>query len=204
MTGVQTCALPIYHGLFLKENFKDFLLVNEFDVEVVDDFLFKNHLASTTDSASKTSWSNYYFGEKIEESDFYKYHKIGDYFFDKKDGEIRLKPIEAIEFYRKAYSIKPQDIDNKLSFVHSLLYRAIYNDPDEFIEILMDIFNKRETADPKCVFKILEFYFESQKYNFEILKKAQVNSLMEFLYNSKNEGKVYLESLFNMIKNNQR
>lgn len=143
--GAFICSIPatytyhwpriFYAGLFEKNNFEDFLMANDLKVSCCNDWMINNRYGRYKITSDITSWSWYYYSEKLGSADARGYFDAGMHFWKKRNElGIRTRPIEAIDLFRKCLKIAPEDTDAKLYLTHALVYRAINGDHEEFFK----------------------------------------------------------------------
>lgn len=131
-----------YPELFNVPAFTDFLMVNSFSVEKVDNWfvqpLFKN--ISMPDELKVWGW--YWNCRKLGEIDSAELFENGIMLWERIDQYgMRFKPLEALELFRRCYEADPANHRFKLFFTHALLYRALNGDTKEFLPLLTEISN---------------------------------------------------------------
>lgn len=182
--GIFLCSIPatctyhwprlFYAGLFERENFEDFIMANEFKVICSNDWMIQNRYGRYKISPEISSWSWYYYSEKLGSVDNQGYLEVGRHFWEKRDEfGIRIRPIEAIELFRKSLKCVPDFTDAKLLMAHSLLYRAINGDRDEFLkhvdEIITYLMGQAGDDKIKYLARLLLINIEAGRFGIQLL-----------------------------------
>ncbi|MFH0735272.1 MAG: hypothetical protein V1773_11380 [bacterium] len=129
------------------------------------------------------SWSYYFYSTKIGNGDYKKYFDYGLYFWNKKDkNNIRTNPIEAMELFDKSYKIN-NNYQTKLYLTYSLVYRAIYNDSDEFVRLFNELLVESKLSSNiyinECICRIILIELELRKLSGE--KKLEDKILENYI-----------------------
>lgn len=136
-----------YAGLFEKDNYTDFLTANEFKVTCLNDWMIRNRYGNYAISQDITSWSWYFYTQKLGSADAEGYFDSGRYFWNKRNElGLRTRPIEAIDLFRKSLNIAPGNTVTQLYMAHALLYRAINGDHNEFMTEVEKIITHIKTS----------------------------------------------------------
>lgn len=194
--GIFICSFPstftyhwprlFYPELFERDNFREFLMINEFRVTGINDWMMQNSYGRFNVSSDIKSWSLYWHAEKLGSGDASIYLEIGRYFWEKRnENGIRIRPIEAIDMFRKGYELDPDDDTLMLHFAHALVYRFINNDPKEFNELLDVVFERLKSPDGKnkseCLARILLIDVEARRLGFSIFEQNDFEMLKQQL-----------------------
>ena len=188
-----------YPSLFEFKNFKEFLMINEFEVEFKEFKLFQNlHKFKNIDEKDKM-WSWFWNCKKIKTCDTEAYLKIAQYFWEQKNEyNLRVKPLEAIEMFRKSHKNNPDNIKIKLLFAKALIYRLCLEDTEEFNEIFALIneeLNKPEfQSDPDNLYNLLLIDLEAKSLSQQGFNKGFIDSVLKILRYLPG-GAIYLEKI---------
>jgi len=99
------------------------------------------------------SWSWYWHAEKLGPNIAWGYFDIGMHFWEKRNERgLRTRPIEAVDMFRKALEIAPDNLKIKLYSAHATIYRFLNNDPTQFPAMMDEMFAK--FMDPQCENKL--------------------------------------------------
>lgn len=182
--GIFICSIPstftyhwprlFYPELFEMENFKEFLMINEFRVTCLNDWIMHNRYGKYNVQDNVKSWSWYLHAEKLGSADAQSYLEIGRHFWEKRNElGIRTRPIEAIDMFKKSFKLAPHDTDAKLFMAHALLYRAINGDSEEFFKLIDEIIAhlSDQSGDHKVKYlaKLLLIDVEARRLGVKIL-----------------------------------
>lgn len=194
--GIFICSFPstftyhwprlFYPELFEMDNFREFLMINEFRVTSLKDWMMQNSYGRFNVNPDVKSWSLYWHAEKLGSVDATNYLEIGRYFWEKRnDSGLRTRPIEAIDMFRKSYELASDDDTPLLYFAHALVYRFLNNDPKEFNELLDVIFERLKNPDGKnkieCLARMLLIDVEAKRLGFSIFKQNDFEKLKQQL-----------------------
>lgn len=171
-----------YASLFEPENFKEFLMANEFRVTCLDDWLIQNSYRRYKVPNSVKSWSWYFRAEKLTPSDAQGYLELGQHFWSKRNEfGLRTRPIEAVDLFRKSLKLTPDQLGTKLLTAHALLYRAINGDRDEFStltnEIMSDLMKPDTPNKVECLAKLLLIHVEGSRLGLPIFSPEEYVNL---------------------------
>lgn len=176
-----------YAGLFELDNFKEFLMINEFRVTCIQDWIHQNCYRRYPVSPDLKSWSWYCYAEKLGPKDAQDYFELGRCFWEKRNEfGIRTRPVEAIDLFRKAHRISPDDTRMRLALTHSLIYRAISGDREEFLPLLTEIVNslsgpQNHNDKVESLSRLLLIDIEASRLGFNILNPGDYANLKEQL-----------------------
>jgi hypothetical protein len=137
------------------------------------------------DELSKT-WSWIWHCEKISANQSKILLDYGKYFWDQKnESGIRVKPIEAIDLFRKSWQADEQMLEAKYYLARALIYRFIYGERQEFIEHLNDVIAcAREQQYPvnrDALYHLALIYLELKKFGIEVITQAHFEEVVTFL-----------------------
>ena len=171
-----------YASLFETENFKDFLMANEFRVTCLDDWLIQNSYRRYNLPERVKSWSWYFRAEKLATSDALGYLELGQHFWNKRNEfGLRIRPVEAVDLFRKSLKLTPDNQETKLLTTHALLYRAINGDRDEFCSLTNEIMNGLMMPDTpnkaQCLSRLLIIHVEGCRLGLPIFSPEEFVSL---------------------------
>lgn len=182
--GVFICSIPstctyhwprvFYAELFEKDNFEDFLIINGFKTSSFNDWMIHNRYGKFKIPPEVKSWSWYFRSEKPDSADYRGFFEAGQHFWNKRNGlGIRTRPIEAIELFKKSIQISPESLEVKLYLAHSLLYRAINGDHEEFFkcvdEIITHLMNPAGSDKIEYLSRLLLINVEANRMGVQIL-----------------------------------
>ncbi|NTV49883.1 MAG: class I SAM-dependent methyltransferase [Geobacteraceae bacterium] len=216
--GVFICSFPstftyhwprlFYPELFEMDNFKEFLMINEFRVTGLNDWMMHNNYGLYNVNPEIKSWSLYCHAEKLGSADAPIYLEIGRYFWEKRnENGFRTRPIEAIDMFRKSYELDSNDDTSMLCFSHAMVYRFINNDQKEFLQLLDVIFERLKNPDGKnkieCLARMLLIDVEARRLGFSVFKQNEFEMLKQQLAQA--EGALpYIEEIGREESVNQR
>jgi len=190
--GIFICSIPstftyhwprlFYPELFEMGTFKEFLMINEFKVSCLNDWILQNRFGRYNVPVHIKSWSWYWHAEKLGPDDSKDYFDIGKHFWEKRNElGIRTRPIEAIDMFRKSLKAAPGDVGAKLFMAHALLYRAINGDGEEFFNLIDEII--AHLMDPlgvnkvEYLAKLLLIDLEARRLDIKILSPDDYKGL---------------------------
>lgn len=194
--GIFICSFPstftyhwprlFYPELFEEDNFKEFLMINEFRVTGFNDWIIQNQYGRYNVRDNVKSWSLYWHAEKLGTMDAQIYLELGRYFWEKRNDQgLRTRPIEAIDLFRKSYELDPEDDTTMLYFAHALAYRFLNNDSKEFDALLDVIFKRLKSPYGKnkieCLARVLLIDVETQRLGFRIFRQNEFEMLKQQL-----------------------
>lgn len=120
-----------YPELFTTPGFKSFLMINNFAIRKTLEI--GKHLFGSFRGPEEQYWSQLWHCRKLGPKDARIYFTHGLYFWNCIDDHgSRLRPIEAIDCFRRCHELEPQWIEARLLLARALLYRFIYGEYDEF------------------------------------------------------------------------
>jgi len=202
-----------YPSLFEKNNFKEFLMINEFEVEADEDFsLFDNIYSNKRLDKKYKLWSNFYFSKKITPNNSKAFFESGLYFWEKRNNlNLRISPIEAVDLFRKLYLFDKNNYKAKLYLTHTLLYRLLFGEYEEFNimynNICTEIHNVLESNDFDKITEYLYFYLalqiEGNYFGLNFLQE-ELNKKFESILSKLPKGEIYIQklnTLSNIYKN---
>ena len=138
-----------------------------------------------SDETSK-AWSWIWQCEKITGNQSKTLFDYGKYFWDQKNEyEIRMKPIEAIDLFRKSCEADNRMVEAKFYLARALIYRFIYGETEEFIEHLNYVIacarDNQYPANMNALYHFALIYIELQKFGIELITEAQFNEAVNLL-----------------------
>lgn len=181
-----------YPELFTKENFEKFLMINGFYNLQKDDFEGIKNPYINTKLDDLSTWSHYFFFEKIPPSDSERTFKNALYFWENLDeNQMRKSPIEAVDLFRKCVEIDQGNIEYKCYLLRASFYRFILNDHTGFSKTLSElnksieisIKEKNYTTVSKCLFTFLALNIEAKYFGFNIFENDLIGNFEELLSN---------------------
>lgn len=197
-----------YPKLFDLENYKDFLMINGFRPTYINDWMMKNQYRTYNVPGDINSWSWYWHAEKLGQNDAQGYFESGIHFWEQRNEiGIRTRPIEAIDMFRKCYWLAKDDDTAILFFAHSLIYRFINNDQQEFNELFDIVFDRLKQPDGKnkinFLARVLLIDVEARRLGFSIFNLNDYEILKQQL--SQIEGTLpHIEAINHEEMINQR
>jgi SAM-dependent methyltransferase len=174
-----------YPELFEEKSFREFLMINLFQI-TQRICLGKNvYQQKLSDELSK-AWSWIWKCEKISANQSKILLDYGKYFWDQKnESGIRVKPIEAIDLFRKSWQANEQMVEAKFYLARALIYRFIYGERQEFIEHLNDVIacarDQQYPVNRDALYHLALIYLELKKFGIEVITKAHFDEMVSFL-----------------------
>jgi hypothetical protein len=163
--------------------------------EGIGKHLYHQRLKSTFEGAWHLLWKARLMGDGDTKALFDQ----GQHFWRQKDlSGIRIKPIEAIDFFRRAAK-DPAFHEAQFALTCALLYRYVYGETAEFEENLQMLIEKAERSNPPEVQILALYYFaliwiEMRRLNIELIPIEQYQEVM--LYLGRNSlGSAYVEAI---------
>lgn len=157
-----------YPTLFEKENFKEFLMTNDFKLISDQIFpLYQNIYVNKITDPALTVWSHYFLSQKINKNDSQKYFDLAMYFWKKRNKKgLRIRPIEAIDLFRKSYFSDKTNLRSKLYLTRALIYRFLLGEKEEFEKMFNEIISVTNeiliSTDNEKIAELLYFYIALQ------------------------------------------
>jgi tetratricopeptide (TPR) repeat protein len=138
-----------------------------------------------SDELSK-AWSWIWQCEKINGNQSEILFDYGRYFCDQKnESGIRIKPIEAIDLFRKSYEADNRMVEAKCYLARALIYRFIYGEKQEFLEHLNYVIacarDNQYPANMSALYHFALIYIELQKFGIEMITEAQFDEAVSLL-----------------------
>jgi len=167
-----------YPGLFESSAFQEFLMVNGFSVDRVANW-YVRFIEKINMPDDKKVWCWYWNCCKLGNNDASVFFKNGICFWEQKNEfGLRLRPLEALELFRKSFELDPANFRYKLFFTHALLYRALNGDSSEFLPLFTEIDNNFELA-PKqnrdeYVSTFCKIILEAHKLGIKIVEEDEL------------------------------
>lgn len=188
-----------YPSLFEFQDFKEFLMINEFDVAFKKLKIYNNLHFNKNIGENKKMWSWFWECNKINPKDTMTLLKIAQYFWQKKDeNNLRISPVEAIEMFRKCYKNDINNIKIKLLFLTALIYRVSLGDYEEFNGIITslnkDMNNPLFYNNPEYLYELLLFDLEAKSLSQKGFDKKFIEYIANILSNLSG-GSNYLENI---------
>lgn len=181
-----------YPTLFEKENFEEFLMVNGFFLLSSEPFhLYHNSYETKVSDPDLMTWSHYFLSEKIEDNNSQKFFELGEYFFEKRNAQnLRTRPVEAIDLFRKSYLADKSNFKAKLYLTRALLYRVLAGEKDEFDKMFNEISSDTNSIlskmNPFEVMELVYFYLslniEGNYFGFEFITAEHEKKFIELLH----------------------
>ena len=168
-----------YPELFEEKSFRDFLMINLFQVTQRICLGYNKYWQQLSDELSK-AWSWVWHCEKINGNQSNILFDYAKYFRDQKnESGVRMKPIEAIDLFRKSYEADGRMTEAKFYMTRALVYLFIYGESEEFIEHLNYVVScARDNQYPTNMNALYHFaliYIELKKFGIELITEAQFN-----------------------------
>ena len=184
-----------YPGLFDLENYTEFLMINGFRATYINDWLMRNQYGVHKVPGVVSSWSWYWFAEKLEPTDAQGYFDIGMHFWGKRDEMgLRTRPIEAVDMFRKALEISPDNERFRLFMAHATIYRFINNDQAEFPKLLDEIFARLSdpagASKPDYLARLLLMNLEAIRLGFRVIDQVDYETLKTKLSQVSGSGEI--------------
>ena len=96
-----------------------------------------------------------------------------------------MKPIEAIEFFRKSCQADDRMVEAKFYLARALVYRFIYGETQELIELLNDVIacakDKPYPTNMNALYHFALIYIELKKFDIEMISEAQFKEAVYLL-----------------------
>ncbi len=174
-----------YPSLFREDNFTDFLLVNGFTASKVENWFVDIPHNRGLDIPSKMKvWNWFWKAEKIGKADAVAFYTLGAHFWNKIDQfGVRESPLEALEYFRRSFT---SDGNERawLSLTHTLLYRFLYNDTEEFMTSCTELLGKMNgiiTAPVTCpyVLTYIKIVLEANRFGYKLVEDEMLLQFSE-------------------------
>jgi SAM-dependent methyltransferase len=174
-----------YPELFEEKSFGDFLKINMFQIARRICLGQNKYWQVLSDELSK-AWSWIWQCEKINGNQSKILFDYGKYFWDQKnDSGIRIKPIEAIDLFKKSCEADNRMVEAKFYLARALTYRFIYGENQEFIEHLNYVItcakDNQYPANMKALYHFALIYIELKRFGIEMITEAQFNEAVSLL-----------------------
>lgn len=137
-----------YPSLFKGDNFTEFLMINGFKPKKTNNWFIpiRHNQALDVPPAMKI-WNSFWVSTKVSSSDAKGYFELGAYFWNKINTYgLREAPLEALDLLRKSY-LADSNEEASLYLTHTLLYRYIYGDVEEFSTRFLELFKRLDGID---------------------------------------------------------
>jgi len=171
-----------YPALFDIEGYREFLMINGFRPTYINDWFTRNQYGNHDVPDEVKSWSWYWHAEKLGPNNAWGYFDIGMHFWEKRNERgLRTRPIEAVDMFRKALEIAPDNLKIKLYSAHATIYRFLNNDPTQFPAMMDEMFAK--LMDPECENKLeylgrlLLMSLEANRLGFWLIQQNDYEAL---------------------------
>lgn len=187
-----------YPELFEEKSFRDFLMINLFQITQRICLGYNKYWEELSDELSK-AWSWIWHCKKMSGDQSKILFECAKYFWDQKNEYgIRMKPIEAIDLFRKSCEMDNQPVEAKFFLTRALLYRFIYGEKKEFIEHLNYLIacarGNQYPANMKALYHFALVYIELKKFGIEMIAEAQFNEAVHVLSNF-SESTAFMEDI---------
>ncbi len=174
-----------YPELFEEKSFRDFLKINMFQL-IERTCLGQNVYGQNLSDETSKAWSWIWQCEKIKGNQSKTLFDYGKYFWDQKnESGIRMKPIEAIDLFRKSCEADNWMVEAKFYLARALIYRFIYGETEEFIEHLNYVIacarDNQYPANMNALYHFALIYIELKKFGIEMITEAQFNEAVDLL-----------------------
>lgn len=188
-----------YPQLFEKKAFGEFLMINGFDVTIYNDFIYGNTYNGLDKlNIEEKAWSFYYSACKISLDDSEMFYKLGIYFWTQTNEKgLRIKPIEAIDLFRKSYSINKNE-KARLMLFQSLIYRYVYDDTEEFTILFNDLINelkKGKSNYKEILFALIMAEIEICKHGSRLFNQEELQCYVDSLWEASNPNDKYMPAI---------
>lgn len=186
-----------YPSLFELDNFKEFLMINGFEPNLSNLNFFPILHTKKNIQNEKKFWSWFWNCKKVDINDWKSIERFGMHFWEQKNEDnVRIKPIEAIDLFRKSYKIS-NNYRVKLSLAGALLYRYFLGDPDEFNklinEVYLDLQKTEFVNNPDYLYRVILIDLEAKHLSQDGLGKDFIDSLLNILKNLPGSEKYFCE-----------
>jgi SAM-dependent methyltransferase len=180
-----------YPELFYNDAFQDLLMNNRF--QIVEAALGGNLPYKLPDSENG-AWHWIWKCAKLDMSNPSLLFDIGMHFWNQKDAlGFRVKPIEAIDFFRLSYTLAPDVPDYGFYLTRALVYRFINGERDEFVKhynrLTEVILHGNEERRQAALYHLAMIYIELEKLGNKQMGKATFNNAIEQLTRYDNNRK---------------
>jgi SAM-dependent methyltransferase len=174
-----------YPELFEEKSFRDFLMINMFQI-TRRIYLGKNVYSQELSDETSKAWSWVWQCEKIKGNQSKTLFDYGKYFWNQKnESGIRMKPIEAIDLFRKSCEADNRMVEAKFYLARALTYRFIYGETEELIEHLNYVIacarDNTYPANMNALYHFALIYIELKKFDIEMISEAQFNEAVNLL-----------------------
>lgn len=189
-----------YPQLFEKKAFKEFLMINGYDVAMYNDFMYSNSYTNVSRLGTEEKvWSYYSFAQKICSKDYNQLYIQGNYFWEQiNDLGLRTRPVEAIELFRKSYLISG-NLKAKLMLLLSLIYRLINNDVDEFFLLINELREEakinNENKD-EILYTFILCEIELSKHNRSFFSTEDISVFIDELLKLPEKNSNYISNIY--------
>jgi SAM-dependent methyltransferase len=192
-----------YPELFEEKSFKDFLKINMFQL-IERACLGKNVYAHCIADETLKAWSWIWYCRKIDSNNSKIHFDYGKYFWEQKNEfGFRIKPIEAIDLFRKSYEIDNQMIEAKFYLTNALIYRLINGEKNEFIENLNYVIDCAKShqypVNKIALYHFALIYIELKKFGIEMITEEQFNNAV-YLLGKFSDSSHFIESIQTEIR----
>jgi SAM-dependent methyltransferase len=174
-----------YPELFEEKSFKDFLMINMFEL-IERTSLGKNVYWQRLADESMAAWSWIWHCKKIDDNKSETLFEYGKHFWGQKnENGIRVKPIEAIDLFRRSCETDNQMVEAKFFLARALIYRLIYGEKNEFIETLNFVVDcargNQYPVNMNALYHFALIYIELKKFGIELITAEQFNEAVNCL-----------------------
>lgn len=174
-----------YPDLFEGDAFREFLMINNF--AVILQMGIGSHLYSPDYHADPSvGWSWLWQCRKLTDGDALTYMAHGRYFWDKKNQYgIRLRPMEAIDCFRRCFELEPENTEAHLMLARSLLYRYIYGETQEFSKhydfLTRTIHSGKYPFNVQAQYHFAMMYIEFEKVRLPCIRRDDFENVLTML-----------------------
>ena len=176
-----------YPSLFKQVAFKEFLMINDFEIMTVlrlGQHLYERYFQDE----SEHYWSRIFLGRKLTDQDSDVYLRNGNHFWNRKDGNgIRLRPMEAIDSFRRSHELNRCAVEPRFMLVRSLVYRLICGEKEEFeshFNWLTEVIKNKETninLRAKALYHFAMMFLDLQKAGSSTIHQHNFEAAIKML-----------------------
>jgi ubiquinone/menaquinone biosynthesis C-methylase UbiE len=174
-----------YPGLFQEKAFKEFIMINRFEV-IQKINLYSNSYAPFLNDESSKAWSWIWYCKNTPDQRPDLLYEYGNYFWDQENElGIRTCPMEAIDMFRASYELDRSNVDALFCLTRALVYRLINGEDEEFTyyyKRLMYYTDSDQYPDSmKAMYHAALLFLELKVFNIDIMDESMFITLFKKL-----------------------
>jgi SAM-dependent methyltransferase len=174
-----------YPELFDGEAFREFLMINEFAV-VIQEGIGSHYYSRDYEADPSAFWSFLWKSRKLSDSDAPTFMEHGLHFWNKKNERgIRLRPMEAIDCFRRCWELSPDNIPAQLLLARSLMYRFICGEHEEFRKhyefLTRTVFSERHPFNMQAQYHFCMIFVELERIGRQGLLRTDFEKVLNML-----------------------